>query len=154
MPTDPLRHVLRLRCGIVATERTNFAAALEAERAASAALDAIKATIRREIAAASAPAADDTAVEALGPWLSRARTTQAAATATLERAEAATARARATLAVARTAEESIRTLVEARAAAVTARAARQTQAALDEAALRLHSRARLTTAQRYGAQKT
>jgi flagellar export protein FliJ len=136
---DPLERARQLRALAVATASRELAQAIAAEHeAATAHAQAIEA-VRREVAYASRPDADDAAVEALAAWLPQGRAAVARAEIALSRAETLTAQARATLAAARTAEASVEALIDARTNAAAAAAERREQAALDEAAQRMRA---------------
>ena len=113
MAKRSLETVLAVRRASVNDARTAIASAILNEAAAAADETQIATTIQAELDAASAPEADDAAVEAIGSWLSQARLRQATAEDRRRTAEAMTAQARAALAAALTAQEAVRSMIAA-----------------------------------------
>ena len=135
MAKRSLETVLAVRRASVNDARTAIASAILNEAAAAADETQIATTIQAELDAASAPDADDAAVEAIGSWLSQARLRQATARDRRQTAEAMTAQARAALAAALTAEEAVHSMISAENTRMQADNERRAQAALDEQAL-------------------
>ena len=135
MAKRSLETVLAVRRASVNDARTAMASAILNEAAAAADENQIATTIQAELDAASAPEADDAAVEAIGSWLSQARLRQATAEDRRRTAEAMTAQARAALAAALTAQEAVRSMIAAENTRMRADNERRAQAALDEQAL-------------------
>jgi len=134
MAKRTLETVLAVRRSSVNDARAAMASAIVNEAAAAADESQIATTIQAELDAASAPDADDAAVEAIGSWLPQARLRQATARDRRQTAESMTARARAALAAALTAEEAVRSMIAAENTRTRADNERRAQAALDELA--------------------
>jgi hypothetical protein len=132
MPRDPLPTVLRLRRLANDEARRAVSDATARETLAQGAADRVEHEIARETALACSLAADDSAVEAFGAWLTGARQRAAATRETAERAGAETARARAALNIARAGLEAAEALAAGRLDAAAATQARREQHALDD----------------------
>ena len=136
MRRDSLPTLLRLRRMEMDHARTDLLAAEARASDARQAAQAARLAIQREMLAASAVEADDSAVQAFANWLPVGRASQTRAEAELRRAEEDSIRARTFFNLARTAAEAVEKLIDQReAAAVRAEQAKE-QAALDEVASR------------------
>ncbi len=117
MRRDALPILLRLRRMEMDHARADLLAAEARVGETRQAAQAARLAILREMLAASAMEADDSAVQAFANWLSVGRATQTRAEAELRRAEEDSIRARTCFNLARTAAESVGKLIDQRNAA-------------------------------------
>lgn len=134
-----LANLLKVRRTVANEAKRVLADAVATEEAAAAAEAAAATMIQEELASASAPDADDAAVDALRAWLPHARRRLDSARESRLTAEAATARARAALTAARSAEAAVENLMEMKAAVEQRETERQAQAELNSHMLTRHT---------------